>query len=173
MSMFWRPGGLVCLAALLVLTACAQRTDPRLSERREISAGPDEFNVLPVKPLQQPESYSALPEPTPGESNLTDPTPKADAVIALGGRPQTERTGIPGSDAALVAHAGRHGVPADIRTTLAEEDARVSPGSRRLFGFLRSKRYFRAYANQALDAYAELERLRALGLRTPSAPPNG
>jgi hypothetical protein len=159
---------------MLMLSACAQKSDPRLSERREVSGGPDEFNVLPVKPLQQPESYTALPEPTPGGTNITDPTPKADAIVALGGRLQSEVGGIPSADAALIAHTMRHGTTEDIRATLAEADAKIAPGGRRgVLGLFRSNRYFRAYANQALDAYAELERLRALGLRTPSAPPGG
>jgi hypothetical protein len=32
--------------------------------------------------------------------------------------------------------------------------------------------YFRAYRQQALDRYAELERLRRMGVRTPAAPPS-
>jgi hypothetical protein len=32
--------------------------------------------------------------------------------------------------------------------------------------------YFRAYQRQSLDKYAELDRFRRLGVRTPAAPPN-
>ena len=35
-------------------------------------SGPDEFLVLPVKPLSEPASYNVLPPPTPGRVNLVD-----------------------------------------------------------------------------------------------------
>ncbi|MEM6897402.1 MAG: DUF3035 domain-containing protein, partial [Pseudomonadota bacterium] len=48
--------------ALLGLSACA----PSFSE------GPDEFGVVPTRPLEQPANYSDLPEPTPGSINRAD-----------------------------------------------------------------------------------------------------
>lgn len=135
--------------------------------------GPDEFSVLPSAPLQMPENTSQLPAPTPGGRNLVDPTPKADAITALGGRPNAVFAGgVPASDRALVAAVSRNGVPVGIRQTIADEDTakrgRGAWGLSRLWG---GDRYFSAYRRQALDAYAELARLRALGIETPSAPP--
>jgi hypothetical protein len=35
--------------------------------------GPDEFAILPTKPLEMP-GFQVLPEPQPGARNLVDPT---------------------------------------------------------------------------------------------------
>lgn len=125
--------------------------------------GPDEFSVLPGKPLQSPKDFTNLPVPTPGGQNLTDPTPKADAFAALGGR----RSAVTRSttDAALLAYAGRYGVASDIRADLAPRN----PNRRQRGGFL--GRLLSGAGGQLLDKYRELERLRAAGVPTPSAPP--
>ena len=75
---------------MALLAACGGSAEPDLlniSQPR--SEGPDEFAILPAKPLEVPEDLAALPEPTPGGSNLTDPTPFADAAVAMGGNPET------------------------------------------------------------------------------------
>ena len=56
--------GIAVLAAL-ALSVCDAR-DPHIYTLRSDSGGPDEFAILPNKPLQQPEDFSALPAPTPG-----------------------------------------------------------------------------------------------------------
>ncbi len=131
--------------------------------------GPDEFTVLPTRPIEFPTDYSALPPPTPGGFNLTDPNPTGDAIAALGGI-QTSAGGIPASDSALVAAAARNGTDPAIRATLAAEDAGLLRRATRGAGENR-RRYLRAYAGQALDAYAELLRFRNAGVQVPSAPP--
>lgn len=172
--MFYR-GVVVAGLALAMLGACSSRPDaPNLMNVAAAQRGPDEFAILPTQPLQAPPSFNTLPTPTPGGSNLVDPDPRAEAVSALGGRPSAERTGaIPASDAALFAHAARHGASGDIRETLAAEDLafRQRRNGRileRLFGV---NVYNRAYSDQALDRHAELERWRRAGARTPAAPP--
>src|SRR5690606_28482678 len=80
------------LCALIALAACGRlagddKEPPRLMHIKSASRSPDEFTVLPTKPLQMPEELASLPEPTPGGGNITDPTPEADAVAALGGNP--------------------------------------------------------------------------------------
>lgn len=140
---------------------------------RSGTAGPDEFLVLPVAPLELPETLS-LPTPTPGAANRVDPNPTGNAVAALGGRPDAALAGgVPQADAGLVAYARRGGVDPAIRDTLAQEDAAFRASRNRFspFGILATDRYFRAYASQALDAYAELTRFRNLGVATPTAPP--
>ena len=137
------------------------------------AVGPDEFSVLPTLPLQIP-ATTALPPPTPGGSNLTDPNPVGDAVAALGGSPAAAFAGgIPAHDAALVAYASRNGTDPAIRNTLAVEDAafRSQAGFGGTFNVLGRDRYYPAYASQALDAYGELERFRTAGAEGPSAPP--
>ena len=76
------------LGLMIALAACS-RGDPSLMNiKQPRGEGPDEFSVLPTKPLQIPEDLATLPEPTPGGTNLTDPTPEADIAIALGGNPE-------------------------------------------------------------------------------------
>lgn len=160
----------ILAAGLLVACTGGERS---LHNMRTSDGGPDEFAVAPVGALEMPETLD-LPKPTPGGTNRTDKTPKADAIAALGGRASAQFAGgIPASDRALIARVGRNGVAADIRGTLAAEDAQFRTNRKRLsfFNPFGRDRYFRAYANQALDAYAELLRFRNLGIATPTAPP--
>ena len=161
-------------AALLMLAACGGGKDvPNLMNVRSETNGPDEFSILPPKPLELPEDLAALPEPTPGGENLTDPRPFDDAIVALGGKPQATG-GVPAGDGALYSYATRKGVTAGIRQTLAAEDLefRQKNDGRLLERIFNVNVYFKAYRKQSLDQYAELERWRRAGARTPSAPPN-
>lgn len=158
---------LVALAAGLLLAACSgDREPPRLMNLRSQTNGPDEFAILPTRPLEIPGDLASLPEPEPGAHNLVDPTPLDDAVVALGGRP-----GAGGGDGALIAAAGAGG--GNIRAELAAEDAAFRARQRpklleRLFG---TSTYHAAYARQSLRPDPELERWRAADRRTPSATP--
>lgn len=160
----------IALAAMLVLSACAGG-DPELMNLTS-GEGPDEFGIVPPKPLAMPEDLAALPTPTPGGANLTDRDPEAEAVLALGGKPGAS-VGIPSGDSALYAHAARYGVESGIRTTLASEDLewRRDNNGRILERLFNVNVYYKAYSDQSLDQQSELARWRALGLRTPSAPP--
>jgi hypothetical protein len=161
-------------AMLLALAGCASRdAAPSLMNVRNTSQGPDEFSILPPKPLSMPTDLAALPEPTPGGGNLTDPTPNADAVAALGGTPRELGGGVPAGDSALFAHATRFGLSADIRDVLAAEDLdyRRRNNGRLLERLLNVNVYFQAYAPMSLDQQAELLRWRKAGARTPAAPP--
>ncbi|EKE43459.1 hypothetical protein OCGS_2497 [Oceaniovalibus guishaninsula JLT2003] len=167
-----RIAGLFLLSGML--TACAAGDEPRLLNLRAPGPGPDEFAVVPAKPLQAPRDYAALPPPLPGAANLADPTPDADAAAALGGS-RAAVTGGGVRDPGLVAYAGRFGVAPGIRSQLAAEDLQFR---RENDGLLLERvfnvnTYFKAYRPQSLDQYAELERFRRAGLRTPAAPPEG
>ncbi|MDG4650544.1 DUF3035 domain-containing protein [Roseibacterium sp. SDUM158017] len=136
---------------------------------RNTEEGPDEFAVLPTAPLEMPENFAELPEPTPGARNRVDPDPERDAIAALGGNASRGAAASGG----LVSYVSRFGVSPDIRPTLAAEDERFRQRNdgrilERMFG---TTVYFSAYRAQALDRYAELERLRRMGVRTPAAPP--
>lgn len=162
-------------ASLLTVAGCSGWRDkpPQLMNLRSSTNGPDEFSIVPPKPLELPEDLAALPDPTPGGENRTDQRPKDDAVLALGGTPRTASDGVPASDGALLAYAARGGVTSDIRPTLAAEDLehrRKNNGRilERLFG---TNVYFRAYRKLSLDQQKELQRWRAAGAGTPSAPP--
>ncbi len=161
--------------SVLALAGCGNKDKiPQLMNIKSSTTGPDEFTVLPTKPLQAPKDYASLPAPTPGGSNLTDPTPDADAVAALGGRGSLlTRNGTLGADGGLVSHATRFGVASGIRETLAAEDLdyRRRHNGKLLERMLNVNVYAREYRPMALDRYRELKRLRRAGVRTPAAPP--
>lgn len=144
--------------------------DPTLFNIRKGDRTPDEFSILPSRPLQTPPAdLAALPVPTPGGFNRTDRAPIAEAIAALGGNP----AGGSGADGALVASVSRYGVEAGIRGRLASEDRafRRANDGRLLERLFNLTIYYRAYRAQSLDKYAELERLRRAGVRTVAAPP--
>ena len=161
---------LLGLAAVL-LAGCSRNREPDLVNLRGSKDGPDEFAILPTKPLEQPPDLAALPAPTPGGANLTDPTPRSDAVAALGGQPGVLTRAS--TDGALVRYAGRYGVAVGIRTDLAAADVefRRRNDGRLLERIFDVNVYYRAYRAQSLDQYAELERFRRAGIRTPAVPP--
>lgn len=159
----------LALVAGAGLAACS--SNPQLMNIAAGNNGPDEFAIVPSKPLQMPADLNNLPLPTPGGSNLTDPTPLTDAVVALGGNPA--RVAGPGADTGLLTYTARFGREPDIRARLAAEDLdwRSRHGRRLLETLARTNVYLRAYEDMALDQQAELTRWRRAGARTPSAPP--
>lgn len=164
------------LVAVLALSACSRpQGDLNLRDLRAFGTGPDEFSVLPAKPLEMPTDMASLPAPTPGGANLTDQNPLADGVAALGGRPAAlAAQGVAAPDAALVRHAARNGVSADIRMTLAAEDDAFRRDRSRFTRFRLFRdvdRYHEVYKSEMTDPYAELRRFRRMGVPTPAAPP--
>ncbi len=163
--------------ATLVLTiavAIAGCTADGLRDLQPQGPGPDEFSVLPVKPLTQPQDYQFLPAPTPGGGNITDPNPIEDAVVALGGSATAlNASGVPASDQALVTASSRYGVAPNTRQVLAEEDAAFRKRKRR-FSSLKLfpvDRYADVYRPQSIDPYEQTKWWRLRGYETPSSPP--
>ena len=162
------------LALVLGLSACGGSDQPNLMNLRSSGNGPDEFAILPAKPLQMPPDLKALPAPTPGGSNITDATPMGDAVAALGGNAgQLSAQGIGASDGGLVNYASRYGRDPGIRQRTAQEDVewRSRNGRRVLEVLARSNVYYRAYEPMTLDSWTEQERWRPTGVLLPAAPP--
>jgi hypothetical protein len=113
------------LVAGLALSACSN--DSGMMNLR--SATPDEFGVMPNKPLEMPDSFAQLPMPVPGAGNRADINPVAEGRAALGGR-SPNAGGIPAADTALLATSQRYGITPDIRVVLAVEDAEWRAGNR-------------------------------------------
>ena len=67
---------LIPLAFIGALAAC---------NRGVGSQGPDEFSVVPQRPLTIP-ATNALPPPQPGGTNPADPRPRGEAMAAMGAR---------------------------------------------------------------------------------------
>lgn len=168
---------ILILVLAMAVSACGGRDrDITLSRIKNTGNGPEEFNIVPGKPLQAPDSYRALPAPTPGGTNITDPTPRGDSVAALGGNPAAlANTGIGQADGGLVNYANRFGVVPGIRQTLAREDVEIrrKRGRVNILNIGRNDDYNLAYRRQWLDSNAEATRLRRIGVPTPSYPPEG
>lgn len=166
------PFAVIILAGALAISGCAQKG---LRVLQKPGTGPDEFLILPTKPLSAPESYSSLPAPTPGGSNLTDVNPRAEAVVALGGKPGAlgPGSGVPSGDAALVTASSRYGVQPGVRATLAEEDANFRHRNRHLgrIKIVPVDRYEQLYRKQSIDPFAVSDQFRRAGAATPSSPP--
>jgi hypothetical protein len=158
------------------LSACATNEErgTGLRDLTTSQSGPDEFGILPSKPLQEPENYSALPPPTPGAANLVDQNPLADGVAAFGGNPaRLTPQGVPASDAALVQYASRNGVAPNIRETLAKQDAAFRKGKARFtkIRLVKQDFYAKIYKRETLNPYRALNAFRRAGAQTPTAPP--
>lgn len=170
--MLGRRSVMATCAVVFLLAGCGQRDVPELMQLR--SETPDEFSIVPSRPLALPQDYASLPEPAPGQGNRADPAPLDDAVVALGGDPAAASAGgLPTADLALIAAVAEEGVEPDIRETLAEEDIEFRRRNRgdwvgRQMG---RTQYFKAYAPQSLDAHKEVQTFREQGVRTPAAPP--
>jgi hypothetical protein len=171
-----RAAHLLAVLAFGGLAGCSGERDITLHDLRTNSGVPEEFSIVPNKPLQSPENLSDLPTPTPGGANRTDQTPLQDAVAVLGGDPARLRAGagVPSGDAALVRRASRFGRDAQVRADLAQADLAFRQ-RRSLFTFSIVPRdeYYRAYRRQSLDPYLWLDRWRRAGARTPAADPEG
>ncbi len=161
----------IIIVAALALAGCS---GGGLRELSRASAGPDEFLVLPNKPLTAPPEYNSLPTPTPGGANLVDQHPIADAAAALGGRPELyANNGVPTSDGGLLAQTSRYGVPPNTRVILAEEDAQFRKRKATLskFRLFKVDRYEQSYKSQTIDPFTQAGALLNAGIRIPTAPP--
>lgn len=158
----------LALLAAATIVACAPAGETRLMNLSAGATAPDEFAIVPPKPLEIPEDLATLPPPEPGGVNRTDRNPQAEIIAALGGDPAR---GV--RDPALVALARNAGAQGDVRSVLAAEDEafrRANP-PRLLERLVGSNVYFRVYGPQSIDPEAERLRWLRLGVRTPPAPP--
>ena len=164
--MIFRISGI--FVTLFLLSACSS-DDARLRDLYDVGTGPEEFAVLPSKPLTIPSNLKNLPVPDLAAGNLADPTPKLDLIEMLGGSIDNSIS-IPAKDKNLLNYVSRAGVDTNIREELAKEDRKFL----RRMGVLTSVKLFRVdrynqiYRKMTLSAPKELERWRSLGVRTPS-----
>ncbi|MEM1428175.1 MAG: DUF3035 domain-containing protein [Pseudomonadota bacterium] len=175
MAVFRLPLRRVCAIAVLLapalLAACANRPLMNLTRGQQ---GPDEFAIIPGKPIVIPDDLTALPPPSiPGTGSRTDPTPNADAVAALGGNPGRLELDGQTPDGTLLATTGRYGTDPEIRGQLGIADLQFRDRNQgrvleRLFGVTT---YFDAYERESLDQTDETLRYRRAGAATPGAPP--
>lgn len=113
--------------ALGALAGCDQIGNPLDAISGRIKP-PDEFEVLPNKPLRMPSSIAQLPEPRLGERSPLEPNPNADARRALLGGVPTAGSSVSASEAALLGAANTEANKPDIRTALPEDVAAAEAG---------------------------------------------
>lgn len=159
------------LASLSVLAACSSDAPPvTLAEASIANGAPDEFLVLPQRPLEMPDDLETLPEPDLEAGTRVAIDPIAEAKRAVGGTGGSTRATA--TDQAMLAAARTVGVNPNIRAELrAETEAKIArPGG--LAGFLDifriSDRKKTAFDDQRLDALGELKRRQAQDVRTPA-----
>ena len=136
--------GRLALAGLLALTVSAcERDNPKLFNIRKADRTPDEFSILPTRPLETPPDLAVLNGGTAADR----------ALIGTAGRYGVD--------------------PAIRGQLAAEDlDFRRANDGRLLERVFNVNVYFKAYESQSLDQYAELYRLRRAGVRTVAAPPD-
>lgn len=137
-------------------------------------AGPDEFGIVPNKPLAVPDDLASLPEPQPGARNRTDLLPEHDAVAALGGQPaRLDSTVVGSGEGALLAAATRNGSSPEIREVLAKEDAQYREENGPLFlqRLFKVDTYLQDYEDQSLKARRTNDLLRRSNVKTPTVSP--
>ncbi|MEM9717020.1 MAG: DUF3035 domain-containing protein [Pseudomonadota bacterium] len=157
------------LVLIGLVAGCAGREEPRqLMNIRSEGSGPDEFSVVPNEPLEIPDNIASAELPTPGGDSRVVRSPDELVVTAFGGR---ATSGV--NDQATLNAVSRFGVTDDIRGVLAAEDEqfRTDKFARPLERLVRVNVYFKFYEDQSLNSYDELNRMRRLGVRTPTAPP--
>jgi hypothetical protein len=159
--------GVTLLLAATSLAGCQGRGLAGGLRAAGVGGTPDEFMVLPTKPLEMPSNLAALPVPTPGAINRVDHRPKEEAVAGLTGRPALATA----NGAVLVARAGP--IDPNVRSELADEDVEWRATHHGLFleRLFTRDRAVVVYKQMVLDAPAELERLRRMGVEVPPPPP--
>jgi hypothetical protein len=152
----------------LLLGACSEGGLAGGLRSAGIAKTPDEFMVLPTRPLEMPQDFSSLPAPTPGTVNRVDYQPHREAIAGLTGAP-----GPAGNADAQVLVAAAGPIAPGIRQTLAVEDVewRATHNGLLLERLLSKDQDALEYQPMVLDAAAEFERMRAAGVQVPAAPP--
>ncbi len=164
----------VVAALLISLAACGrnQGNGQPLINLRQSAVAPDEFLVVPQKPLETPSDLSQLPQPLPGTTDRVTIDFEADLLTALGGRPSSGGA-VPAADAALVNLVRTGGVTPDIRDVLRAEDQAYRDARKgRLARLEKNRLAATLYDPFLLDPLAEAVRLRALGVKIPAVPFN-
>ncbi len=167
-----KPALTLYLAMVLGLSACG---DLKLRKMKSDDKGPGgRASRRCFCRLSCSLDYKVLPEPNSAAGNLVDATPKADAIVALGGTPVIGASKkVPAVDSSLVRHTSRFGTTPGIRDVLAVEDAEIRKSRSRMLRFQLNQKdlYSKVYEKQILDAHAEIAKFRAAGVLTPAVPP--
>ncbi len=166
------PAGLT--AMLLAVPACDTIGNPLEALGARIPP-PDEFRVIPRKPLVMPASAS-LPDPRPGAPSPLDPDPHRDALQALfgsRGSPVVE-TIEPSAGELVLLNSANATASSEIRVQIEEEriqEEAAKPYSPPSLGeLLGGSKGEKLDESELLDPVAESQRLQREGFVTPVDP---
>lgn len=156
------------------LSACNRdgNSGRKLVNLRQSAVAPDEFLVVPQKPLETPADLSSLPTPVPGAESRVTIDFEDNLLRALGGRPQSGGS-VPAADLALVnAARANSGATEGIREVMrAEDQAFREARAARIERLAKKRKAVTIYDPMLLDPISEVARLQALGVKTPAVPP--
>ena len=157
------------MLAPLALAACGEGGLAGALRSSGAVSTPDEFMVLPTRPLEMPQNFTALPPPKPGTVNRVDYQPHVEAIAGLTGAPGPAGNA---DGAVLVAEAGPR--QPGIRQQLAIEDIEWQNTHHGLLipRLIAKDKATVTYQPMILDSAAEYERLRSAGIEQPPAPPS-
>ncbi len=166
---------LLVLAMIASLSACSRDGSARnaLAGLRQSAIAPDEFLVVPQKPLETPSNLSTLPTPAPGQANRVTIDFEQNLLQALGGRGAGSGR-VTSSEAAFIKAArGSVGVTENIRDVLRAEDLAFREAHKgQIERLARQREAASVYDVMLLDPLAEVRRLRSLGIKAPTVPAN-
>ena len=155
----WRAA--VAMVALLGLAGCEDNS--LRSQLGLLHQGPDQFAVLPNRPIEVPD-HDDLPPPEPGAASPIAPDPLGEVKLALGSVAAAPLSEPSDGERTVMAMLGPLPVEDGIREMLAAEHEEMldedTPLVHKIFG-IEQRRYRRA---NALDASEELDRLRGAGV---------
>jgi Protein of unknown function (DUF3035) len=165
------PIAFLLLPLVLAISGCGQGGVAGVLRSSGATSTPDEFLVLPTRPLEIPDNLASLPPPTPGAPSRVEYQPESIAVTGLTGQEGQVRAA---SGAALLARAGAASNDPQIRARLAQEDAeyRASHGGRLLERLFARDQEALVYRDMTLNAPAVYEQMRARGVQLPAPPPD-
>lgn len=156
------------------LSACNRNSGngrPLLNLRQSAIA-PDEFLVVPQKPLETPADLTSLPAPDPGAEARVTIDFEDNLLRALGGRPLSGGA-VPSSDSEFVSAARSNGgATPNIRAVMrAEDQAFREARSGRINRLAKKRKAVTIYDPMLLDPILEAARLQAQGVKIPAVPP--
>ena len=134
---------------------------------------PDELATVSTRPLEYPDLSIQLQPPRWDGVNRADRRPEEEVIATLGGSERTGQKAPAAKNRKMIAYSTRYGIDPMIKQKLESEDLayRRKNDGRLLERVFSVNVYFDAYRPMSIDPYVELERLRGLNVRTPSAPP--
>jgi len=168
-------GRLGLLAVLLAVAGCDSIGDPLEAIGARVPA-PDEFQVMPRKPLEMP-ATAQLPEPSLGAPSPLEPNPRAEAMAALFGPAAAAGAGTAApsaSERALLSSANAAAGSGDVRVQLDKDKSRQAVNTPyvppTLGELITGNAARKVDESELLDPEAEALRLQQQGIATPANP---